>query len=527
MFHTVKRLANWTAIAIATVALTATGAIARPLHEIEQIAQASTVLIDGLNPGSGVIVARDRDHYWVLTAQHVIATEDEYWVIAPDGTEYPLQYASRKLFTGQDLALVPFRSSRAYDIAPLADYPQLDGAFPTVFVSGWQGSNIHQQPLQHRLTGGQLLPRQYGLIHAQTPFAHGYRLFYTTTTERGMSGGPILNTDGQVIGIHGRSEGEEISSETGLTRLHWGFSSGLPLPDNLTSQVRFPVEWAYQTQPPPPPSTSDITSYNSLLVFSQGQPSTAVDWINLGNQLYRQEKFEQALAAFEVALKQEADLYPAWYGKGQVLNALGDYRNALSAYNQALELEPEFVQALRDRALVWILAGHPQQAVADLDAVVQAMPQDYVAWYLRGNLFWKYQGWHEAALGSYDRALSIMPNFAEVWIERGRVLDKLGRGQDAIASLQTATRLEPDLIEGWYWLAVTLHAQQQSTAALNSIEKVLAVAPNDLKYLLLEAQILIQLQQPTVARQRLLSILQLASAESPEANTAHHLLQKL
>ena len=527
MLHAVKKISKWTMIAIATVMITATDAIARPLQEIEQIAQASTVLIDGLNPGSGVIVARDRDHYWVLTAQHVIATEDEYWVIAPDGTEYPLQYGNRKLFPGQDLALIPFRSRRSYEIATLADYPQLDGSFPTVFVSGWQGSNIHQQPLQHRLTGGQLLPRRYGLIHAQAPLARGYRLFYTTTTEQGMSGGPILNTEGQVIGIHGRSEGEEISAETGMTRLHWGFSSGLPLPDNLTSQVSFPVKWSYQTQPPPPPSPGDINSYRDLLTLSQGQPTNTVDWINLGNQLYRQEQFEQALVAFETALNQEADLYQAWYGRAQVLNALGDYRHALSAYNQVLQLEPEFVQALRDRALVWILAGQPQQAVADFDAVVQATPQDYVAWYLRGNLFWKYQGWNEAALGSYDRALSIMPDFAEVWIERGRVLNEMGRGQDAISSLQTATRLEPDLMDGWYWLAIILHTQQQPTAALAALEKVLTIAPNDLKYLLLEAQIWVQLQQPDTARQRLLNILQIASVESPEANTANLLLQEL
>lgn len=103
----------------------------------------------------------------------------------------------------------------------------------------------------------------------------------------------------------------------------------------------------------------------------------------------------------------------------------------------------------------------------------------------------------------------------------------MGRGQDAIASLQTATRIEPDLIDGWYWLAVILHTQQRPTAALDSIEQVLAISPSNLKYLLLEAQILIQLEQSNIARQRLLHILQITSVESPEANTAYHLLQKL
>lgn len=527
MVHLVKQCAQWTAIAIAAVVLTAADAIARPLHEIQEIAQATTVLIDGLNPGSGVIVAQDRDQYWVLTAQHVIATEDEYWIVAPDGTEYPLRYGQRKLFPDQDLALVPFRSTRAYEIATLADYPRLEGSFTPIFVSGWQGSNIHQQPLNHRLAGGQLLPRQYGLIHAQAPLAQGYGLFYTSTTEQGMSGGPILNTEGQVIGIHGRSEGEEFSTPTGLTRLHWGFSSGLPLPKGLTTLVRPPVKWKYLTQPPPPPSSRDIASYETLLVSAQEAPEDAVGWINLGNQLYRQEKFSQALAAFETALDHQVDLYQAWYGMAQVLNTLGDYNGALTAYNQVLTLEPEFAQALRDRALVRILAGQPQQAVADLDRAVQINPQDYVSWYLRGNLFWKYQGWHDAALGSYDRALTIAPNFAEVWIERGRVLSTLGHGQQAIESLETATRLEPQLVDGWYWLAVILHAETKPAAALKATEKLLAVDPDNLNYLLLEAQIWLQLQQPSVAQERLRHILALAPANSPQANAATHILQQL
>ena len=205
----------------------------------------------------------------------------------------------------RSLALVPFRSRRTYDIATLGDYPQLAGSFPSIFVSGWQGSNIHQQPLHHRLTGGQLLPRQYGLIHAQAPLSRGYGLFYTSTTEQGMSGGPILDTEGQVIGIHGRSEGEEFSSSAGLTRLHWGFSSGLPLPDNLTTQLRSPIRWRHQTQPPPPPNPSDRASYAALGASPQETPTDVAGWVNLGNQLYRQEQFEQALFAFEQALNQQ------------------------------------------------------------------------------------------------------------------------------------------------------------------------------------------------------------------------------
>jgi hypothetical protein len=48
------------------------------------------------NPGSGVIIARQGQTYYVLTAEHVVATEDEYEIITSDGKKYRLDYKNVK-----------------------------------------------------------------------------------------------------------------------------------------------------------------------------------------------------------------------------------------------------------------------------------------------------------------------------------------------------------------------------------------------------------------------------------------------
>ncbi|NER00625.1 MAG: trypsin-like peptidase domain-containing protein, partial [Cyanothece sp. SIO2G6] len=138
--------------------------------ELQQRARSITVLVDGLNPGSGVIVAHDaqQNQYWVLTAQHVVATEDEYWIVTPDGQEYPIDYRTVHKLPGLDLALVAFESTVTYPIAVLADYPQSQ-TFPYVAVSGWTGSNIYQEPVNYEFAVGQLLRRRYGMLYAQQP----------------------------------------------------------------------------------------------------------------------------------------------------------------------------------------------------------------------------------------------------------------------------------------------------------------------------------------------------------------------
>jgi len=44
----------------------------------------------------------------------------------------------------------------------------------------------------------------------------GYELLYNNSTAPGMSGGPILDTKGLVIGIHGLAEGNDVSGKVGI-----------------------------------------------------------------------------------------------------------------------------------------------------------------------------------------------------------------------------------------------------------------------------------------------------------------------
>jgi serine/threonine protein kinase len=67
---------------------------------------------------------------------------------------------------------------------------------------------------------------------------------------------------------------------------------------------------------------------------------TKEQYLNEGIQLYRLGRYEEALAAFEQALRLDPHFADALFGKGNALYFLKRYEDALLAYEQAIRLDP-------------------------------------------------------------------------------------------------------------------------------------------------------------------------------------------
>lgn len=217
------------------------------IGDVEAIARSTTVLIGpdleresfeagevAETSGSGVIIAKQRQkyavpnsagltrgtslayEYYVLTNAHVVADQTLYGVRMSDGdfvrvddTEEALERGMpqilrlgrdiRNSFEGTDLAILRFVSDRDYPVASLAD-PQSIQEEESVLVSGWPVPQV---------TGFQRRSRIpiYGEVLGIDPDGTrtgGYDLRLTAFAETNMSGGPVYNSRGQVIGIYGR-----------------------------------------------------------------------------------------------------------------------------------------------------------------------------------------------------------------------------------------------------------------------------------------------------------------------------------
>ena len=454
--------------------------------EVNLIAEQITVRINqSRGNGSGIIVAQRGNSYYVLTAQHVVDKEEKYQVVTHDGKRYPVDY-SRVQKLGVDLAVLQFQSQESYSVATLANYNLKEDERRWVFLSGWPGLELGEVRRPYPLfTAGLVFSKERGELQAKDSFslteANGYELVYTNPTLGGMSGGPVLDSRGRVIGIHAAAEGE------GVSNVQLGYSLGVPVRTflSLASKAQISPEWLKVEESAPPSMSIEELFLISASLFAGEKPSKGAqekEWVNYGNKLWRLFEYEEAVAAFDEAIKLNPDFEEAWYARGLALSWQEEYQAAVASFDKATEINPNFYQAWRERGeALYMLKRYPD-ALASFDKAIALNSQDSVLYMLRGQLLEELERYAEAvdaysqaikikphpfaynnrgnarsdlgeykeAIADYNRAIKIKPDYAEAYNNRGNARSDLGELNEAIADYNRAIKIKPDYAEAYY-----------------------------------------------------------------------------
>ncbi|NJK51074.1 tetratricopeptide repeat protein [Candidatus Gracilibacteria bacterium] len=289
--------------------------------------------------GSGFIVAKEGNTYTVLTAAHVVSNEtSKFEILAPDGKRYPVDSATIQRDEGVDLAVVRFTSTENYQVATLANYNPNNGDY--VFLGGYP--KLGQTDPKWNFGAGLMFDKELGilstgsisletddsgLVSSSSTFAGGYEMVYTNISYGGMSGAPVLDTQGRVIGIHGSVEGEYVNDEAQqeFVEVQLGYSLGISTSTFLGIAPRLNVKNLLPVENTAPAQLSEQQQQSILeailsIAVPQSQAS-ASQWLTRGNQLWRLGQLDEAQKAFDKAiqLNDSALMYLAWYGKGLTL----------------------------------------------------------------------------------------------------------------------------------------------------------------------------------------------------------------
>ena len=193
-----------------------------------------------------------------------------------------------------------------------------------------------------------------------------------------------------------------------------------------------------------------------------------------------EDRVEDAMAKVRRVLEEDAGILEAHLILGNLFVKQEDWDGAISAYREALALDPEYKSAILGLADAYRLAARYQEAAAGYRRLLELDPNDNKAFYHLAEI--------HAAEGEYEEALEVLAGLEATGEERaparnlkGECLLSLGRLDEAEAELRVALEMDDQLSDAWYNLALLFEERGDGSRAIEAYETRLAMAPKDFR----------------------------------------------
>ncbi len=180
---------------------------------------------------------------------------------------------------------------------------------------------------------------------------------------------------------------------------------------------------------------------------------------------YQQGQFGLALEFIQQAISLDSRKPHYFFNQALGLEKEECWDEAVSAYQEAIRLNPQYVEALSNLGNVYRRQRQWAKAITAYQDARRLKPQSAD---LHNNLgvVYKEKGDLDQALAQYQEATQLSPQHAEAHHNMGVVLKDQGKLDEAARALQQALNLKPNYANAHYHLGLILLWQQRITEAL-------------------------------------------------------------
>lgn len=190
---------------------------------------------------------------------------------------------------------------------------------------------------------------------------------------------------------------------------------------------------------------------------------------DLGIVYERAAKYNKAIAYYKESLEKKSNIITA-SRISSCYDDLGDYDKALEYCNQAIALDSVKTNYLYEKANILDNAGRTQEAIKTMSDYIANTPDEPAGYYQRG-WFKDHSGDIEGALEDYTMAITLQPNVAYAYLNRGVLYRLKGENAKAESDFKQVVRLDsiPEEAECSFYAYYYLGQKDKAIEILNTI----------------------------------------------------------
>ena len=189
----------------------------------------------------------------------------------------------------------------------------------------------------------------------------------------------------------------------------------------------------------------------------------AQQFLEEGRRLFKANRYTEAVLAFDHALELRNDLVDAYLLRGRTNSALFRLDLAVQDFTKVIQFRPRDPEAFMERAEARLEQENYPAAIADCSEALARDPRIALAYKLRGIAI-RQSGKPQQSLQDFNRALELAPDESN-YFQRAATYQLLGQHKLALADLDQVITLKPDASQAYYARALSRRAVGDVTGA--------------------------------------------------------------
>ncbi len=212
------------------------------------------------------------------------------------------------------------------------------------------------------------------------------------------------------------------------------------------------------------------------------QKKKAATLADMGNAMAAEGNTRGGLQKLLEAAKLDPENADIYQQIALVFRSLGDYQLSLKYFRKALELRPQFSEAINNMGTVYLLMGDWPKAITcfkEAAADIKYQTPQYA--YNNLGLAYYNMGDTKKAIQNYETALRLSRSYAVVYLNLARLYEKKGDLIEAEANYREAILYRPKDPAGHMGLARLLMKQGKKEEAKESLIVIIKDDPRGLE----------------------------------------------